>query len=86
MSLEGVYEIACFGLPQLARSIVAARNEVISIFIEGAVSQWQYVSLEPLILLKSLLFLLIDLANELYDNNHLTNDHILDLWSPIFRN
>jgi hypothetical protein len=40
VTLESVEEIAGLGFPEFAGSIVAARDEFVSIFIEGAVSEW----------------------------------------------
>lgn len=45
MSIKRMHEIARFSIPDLAGSVVAACDELVAVLIEGAVGQWQHVSL-----------------------------------------
>lgn len=51
-------EISRLGLPNLAGTIIAARDELIAVLIEPTVSEREYVRLEGLKQFKILLFFL----------------------------
>lgn len=57
-------EVASFGVPDLAGPIVAASDELIAIFVEGAVGEGQHVGLEGLEQLEVLGLLLLQLQDE----------------------
>ncbi len=58
-------QVARFRIPYLACSVVAASNELISVFVEGAVCQGKYMSFEPFVEFELLGFLLVYFGDEL---------------------
>lgn len=54
-------QVAGFSVPDLAGPIVAARDKLIAVFVEGTVGEWQHVGLEGLEQLEVLGLLLLQL-------------------------
>ena len=64
MALERVNQISCAGVPYFAGTIVAARNELVPVFVEAAVRERQHMALEFLHQDKLLIFFLVNLFYE----------------------
>ena len=65
VTLQGMHEIAAGGVPQLAGTIIAARDELVPILIEAAIGQGQHVAFQLLHQLELLLPLFLDLLDQL---------------------
>lgn len=68
MSFKRVNQRTCTGVPNFAGSIVASSDKLISVFVETAVGQRQYMTLQFFDQHKFLFSLFLDLFHQFFIN------------------
>ena len=64
-------QISCLGIPDLARPIVTASDELVTVFVEATIGEGQDMRLQGFKWLEMLLFLLLQFQYQLYIGHQL---------------